>query len=692
MKTLSSVLLGTACLAASLYAETSAPYPLDPMHVTGAPPMRLPQQAPFNLPLTQSTEELSRILATLPGVSFASRGPHGGEPVIRGLGWERVKTDFNGLSLHGACPSRMDPPASHLHGAAAQNIDIDVMAPSVTHGPGGLAGRIRVDTEIQWNPDQPLPLQSTLLLQAASQGKARGVHASTQGETHRSAARIEAAVSRQGDLFAGDGTRVPANRDVQKFGADGSHLATDDLTLRFAWRWIDETDVSFPSLPMDTRYSEIDLFTLGTRWQPSTETLREVDLQVGLQRVDHLMDNRDKPNRPMMEASTPATADTLNGRVLTRWNLLHGEFRTGMDAYRLEREATRTRKMSATGMTFRDPIWPDLEETQYGVFNEWEGDLTEGLTLRAGLRIDHITSSANDTGLMVMPGPGAGRMSLREAYTRYGGASSADPDQDFTLLSGNLQMTQNLHEDWTLTAGMARIASAPNQTQLYQGFGARPGGFGVGNPDLNPEIKHQIELRTDGAIGIHRIGLAAHAARVSDYLLTTTLDRIDITGDGMPNRILGTRNVDATLVGAEASLILDLPGDFSMPMHLAWLRGENRDDKRPLPEMPPLEGQAALRWERSTLLEVGIRFAGSQDRIDPDFGENATPGFAVLHLRASRELAPGWMLEAGIDNLLNKTYNEHLTREAVLAGGDLRPGDEIPAAGRSFQLALRATW
>lgn len=692
MNSFSAALFGAVCLTAPLFAQDTAPHTLTPLTVTGLTPAPLPPQTLTGGPLASSPLELGQALNNLPGLSIAARGPHGGEPVIRGLGWERVKTDFNGLSLHGACPSRMDPPASLLNPATARIVEVDLMAPSVLHGPGGLGGRIRVNTELTWDPADPAPAAGTLLLHAASQGKARGLQTEVQSETPTTAARAEAAISTQGDLFAGDGTRIPARRDVRNLGADTAWRPAEDLTLRFAWRWIEEKDVDFPALPMDTRFSEMDLFTLGSRWTPQNQTLREIDLRIGLQTLDHLMDNRDKPNRPFMEASTPTTSDVLNGRLLSRWHLAGGELRAGLDAARVEREATRTRRMTATGMTFRDPIWPGLIEDQTGLFSEWEGTPNPDLTLRAGLRLDHIISKADNTHLMVMPGPGAGRLSLRQAYIRYGGAGQADPDQDFTLLSGNLRLTRALPEAWTLTAGLARIASAPNQTQLFQGFGARPGGFGVGNPDLEPEIKHQIELRADGSLGPHRLGVAAHAARIDDYLLSTTLARIDITGDGMPNRILGTRNVDATLVGAEASLVLDLPGAFSLPVDLAWVRGENRDDDRPLPEIPPLEGQASLRWEQGTLLEFGVRFAARQDRTDPAFGEDATPGYAVLHLRARREILPGWTLEAGIDNLLDKTYNHHLTREAVLAGGDLAPGDEVPAAGRSLHLALRAEW
>ena len=55
-------------------------------------------------------DNVGEILAEMPGVSALKRSASGTEPVIRGLGWERVSTQIGSLPLYGACPARMDPP------------------------------------------------------------------------------------------------------------------------------------------------------------------------------------------------------------------------------------------------------------------------------------------------------------------------------------------------------------------------------------------------------------------------------------------------------------------------------------------------------------------------------------------------------------------------------------------------------
>ena len=681
--------LTLAVSATTLFAG-QPPAVLPPYRVR-EPATAFPGTPPQPQSLRDSQEELSRFLSSLPGVSFAARGPSGGEPVLRGLGWERVRTDFNGLSLHGACPARMDPPAALLSAASLQWVEVDLGAGSVTDGPGGLGGRIRVSTRPDWNPQDPRPPLLRTGVAVESNLDRIALNALGRKETEQVSVTLSGSWSTQDDYTSGDGTRVPASRELREIGADGSLRLQDPLLLDFALRRIEERDVDFPALPMDSRYIDINLLTLNLRWMPDGERLTAVELRGGVQQVDHLMDNRDRPNRRMMEAFNPTTSDTYSTRLLSRWTAGKGELRLGADASRLEREATRRRILTSTGMTFRDPIWADLKEEQAGLFAEWEGPVQEGLTLRTGVRLDYVDSRMGQPNLRTMPGPGAGPMTLADAFTRFGESTSGRTANDDTLVSGNLALRQQLSEDWTATLGFSRVAAAPNLSQRYDGFSARPGGFGLGNPDLNPEVKHQIELRFDGEHADHRFGVAVHAARVDDYIKPTLIGHRDITGDGMMNPIFSHRNVDAVLYGFEMGADIQLVERLRLPVQLGLTRREERGGGA-LPEIPPLEGSAALRWEGPAFVQFGVDFVARQTRIDPDFGERETAGYALTHLRIGADVRPGLRIEAGVENLFDTDYARHLTRDAVMAVGDLRPGDRIPGPGRSFTLALRAEW
>jgi outer membrane receptor protein involved in Fe transport len=61
----------------------------------------------------------------------------------------------------------------------------------------------------------------------------------------------------------------------------------------------------------------------------------------------------------------------------------------------------------------------------------------------------------------------------------------------------------------------------------------------------------------------------------------------------------------------------------------------------------------------------------------------------VWHLRGRINVVRFLAIEAGIENLFDKDYHEHLTREAAVPVGDLARGDEIPQPGRAFGVQLR---
>ncbi|MFQ5584397.1 MAG: TonB-dependent receptor domain-containing protein [Calditrichia bacterium] len=98
---------------------------------------------------------------------------------------------------------------------------------------------------------------------------------------------------------------------------------------------------------------------------------------------------------------------------------------------------------------------------------------------------------------------------------------------------------------------------------------------------------------------------------------------------------------------------------------MAYTRGQNLEWDKPLPEIPPLEAKLTFRYTYPGGLfwiEADGRFAARQERISKSFGETETPGFTVYNLLAS--IKPWHFLElhAGVRNIFNKTYYEHLNR------------------------------
>lgn len=686
-------IVGAATVVSAVSAQPLETHTLAPMKVQNR---ALPEtELSTTLSLAQQDQELGEPLSTLPGVALRYLGAEAGEPVLRGLGWERVITQYNGLDLYGACPSRMDPPISLFNAASLKSVLVELGPPSVIYGPLATGGRILLSDELTFSESGEKTYAGSASGTLGSNGKNRAGIVTAGGANKNQAWQVHVGAEKAEDYFSGNGTRVPAHGESQDASAQFKTQWSEEWILDLNTRWIYDKDIEYLSLPMDTRHSKTNLYNGKIQWVPAAENLKELSFRAGAGTVDHLMDNRDKANRMMMQASTPSTSDSYNAGLLARWNLQGGELRSGIDASTLKRNALRTRKITSTGMTFQDPIWPDVTREQAGIFGEWEGDISDHLNLRAGARLDQVRSDAGKAGAMIMPGPGYGKTTVNDAWQTVGGSTTDNPDQEDTLVSGNVVLSTSLCENWIGQIGLGRTEAAPNLTQRYLSFGPIPGGYGIGTPSLKPETKYEIELRTEGQMGQHQVGLAAFAARINDYLLPTTLITLDVNGDGVEDRIKGTVNQDAEMWGLEAAAHLNFNQGISSPLSLSWVRGQTTEGND-LPEIPPLNILAALRWEgtqaEKPYAEFGLRFAYRQDHIDPAFGENETPSFTVFHLRGGVEVLQGWRIEVGIENLFNREYHEHLTREVLLPTGDLAAGDEVPSPGRSFILSTRFNW
>ena len=632
-------------------------------------------------------------LEEVPGIWAVRRGASATEPVIRGLGYERVVTQLGHLPLFGACPARMDPPVTYFHAHLADQVLVSKGLPSVTLGPAGTGGRIVIDPDYERGPDEEPGFGGWA---AAGGDSARGGYtagAGFQGGT--SSIDYSGAVEMidYGDYESAEGVEVPATQE------GWSGRLTFGLRPREGHRWwnalyrIQEDAVDYPSLPMNLVDSAVWTYSTGYRVEmPTGGSLRRIEASFGYAGVDHLMNNEGKPNRGMMEAESDTESTTLSGLLRADFELGEGNVLTaGADYHDLARDGIRERFLVGPGQTFYDRIWPDTSQNDLGGFAELSVSLADRWSLRAGARLDRVESDAR-----AVDEPSLQGRTVRENYVRFYGEEAADVAAGETLPSANLVLRWQPREGFEAHAGAGYTTRAAGMTERYFAFAPAPGGYQLGNPTLDAEKKIELDLGASWKQELFVVFASVYNHCIRDYILQTAIDEQDINGDGTEDLIRGFVNTDARFFGAEAGAVVAPFEHWSFPLSLAWVRAEDRDSGQPLPEIPPLEGRAAARADYGERhpwwCELGGRFVDAQTRIDETFPENETPGFAVWHLRGGVEIADWLQLRAGIENLFDKEYHEHLTREAALPVGDLMAGDEIPAPGRGFYLSLRSTF
>ncbi len=180
---------------------------------------------------------------------------------------------------------------------------------------------------------------------------------------------------------------------------------------------------------------------------------------------------------------------------------------------------------------------------------------------------------------------------------------------------------------------------APTLNQLYSpGFG----GLFAGNPLLDPERSRSVEVGADFALTTDaKLSLRAYRNDVRDL--------IDFSG-GETFQAINIQRV--RIDGVEADTNFQL-GAYELSANATWQDAENRDTHSPLLRRP--DRKASLILDRRFDGGVRIGLEGHAASSRPEFG-GELPGYGLLSLRGSVPLSDTLVLDARIENLLDRNY------------------------------------
>jgi iron complex outermembrane receptor protein len=627
------------------------------------------------------------LLRGLAGVSLGRMGGHGLEPRIRGLGESNLNILIDGAYIHGGCPNRMDPPTSFAATGGFDRITVVKGVQSLRYGTGGSAGTVLFERQTPLpGGDRPWRTEASAGYGSWSAGPELGLNAIYARESFYLRADAE---SRRLDSYEdGSGEIVRSafeSRVTSLMVGVGDHRRG---LLEVGYERSRTDDALFGGAGMDSPYDRGETYRLKLRREEVVGPWSDLQADLFLSRVDHLMDNYSlRPLVAPMAMRVPTTSDTVGGRASGRLGIGDRLLLTlGLDYQRNERRALRYAGPNAAQVTMLQSVmWPDAELVQAGLFVEGDRSLGRDARVRFGVRLDAFEASADQSDLA----PAGRNLSPNQLYELYYGRTAA-PWSD-TGVSALLRYELSLGPGWTLFTGVSRRLGAPDATARYLGAGsADPSRRWVGNPALDVAAHHQIDLGIAAATQRRSWSATAFLDRVDDFALR---DRArSQPGILLSDRASIYRNVDALLVGLEMDGRWAPSDTVTLRGNAAWVRGDNRTDDRPLAQMPPLQGIAAADLARGPWRSTAaVRWALEQDRVDDDprtgsgldFGP--TPGHTVLDLQVARTLGRGLEVLAGIDNLFDETYADHLSRGNLFDPDPVR----VNEPGRAAWLRLR---
>ena len=585
-------------------------------------------------------------LQTIPGFSAVRSGGTNGDPVFRGQFGSRLPLLTNGMQMLGACPGRMDTPSSYI---APETFDVLTLIKgpqTVLWGPGASAGVVRFERE---RPDFAAgPVNFTASLLGASAGR-NDQNADLAAGNDHFYARISANHSRGQDYKDGDGTSIPSGWN--KWNADAALGWTPDAdTLVELSAGAGDGWARSAARGMDGTQFRRDSLGLRLQKQNITPWLSKVEAQIYRNEADHLMDNfqrRPLPPGKMAMASNVKRVVT-GGRIaatLQPTPALTADI--GLDLQRNTHEGR-----SGMGMSYLNKPWVrDAKFANLGLFSELRWQAAPSTLWVGGLRLDRA-----------------------QAWDYRNPASTHKRDES-ALPSGFVRWEQTLASGATTYVGLGHVQRFPDYWELISGK--------AGNvfATLEPEKTTQLDVGANWKGQNWQFWTSAYVGMVRDFIL------FDYASN--PSK---ARNIDARTAGFELGGSYKLAPAWTAQATVAYTWGSNRSDGTALPQMPPLEARLGLDYAQGPWTAGALwRLVAAQHRYTQDQGNvvgrdmGASSGFGVLSLHASYRVQRQLKITVGVDNLLDKTYAEHLNL-AGNAGFGFPANTRLNEPGRTLWL------
>ncbi|MDH1633223.1 TonB-dependent copper receptor [Pseudomonas mosselii] len=575
-------------------------------------------------------------LKTIPGFSVIRAGGTNGDPVLRGMFGSRLNILTNGGMMLGACPGRMDAPTSYISPETYDRLTVIKGPQSVIWGPGGSAGTILFEREPEKFGELGSRVNGSVL--AGSNGRFDKVLDAAAGGS-LGYVRFIGNQSHSDDFEDGNGDTVPSRWD--KWNGDVSLGWTPDAdTLLELTAGKGDGEARSAGRGMDG--SQFKRESLGLRFEKSNlgEVLDKVEAQVYYNYADHVMDNytlRTPSGTGMMGMPMVSNVDrrTMGARIKATWRWADVQLISGIDA-----QTNEHRQRGGMGIDAHKgkPWTKDADFHNYGAFGELTWYATGEDRLVTGARLDR--ASARDF--------------------RKGSATEGDTRAD-TLPSGFVRYEHDLAAiPATTYIGLGHTQRFPDYWELFSPKRA-PAGSVNAFDGIKPEKTTQLDFGIQYRDERLEAWASGYVGQVRDYIL------FDYQRNMMGSLTSQAQNIDARIMGGELGAAYKLTENWKADATLAYAWGKNSSDGKALPQMPPLESRLGLTYSRD-VWSVGAlwRLVAEQNRIAQNQGNvvgkdyDTSSGFGVFSLNGAYKINNNLKLSAGVDNLFDKAYAEHL--------------------------------
>jgi len=604
--------------------------------------------------VAQTSADVAQALSNnVPSIDMSRRSGIANDIFIRGQKRDNITVEVDDAKIYGACPNRMDPPASHIVANQIQTIEV-IEGPYDVTSFGVLSGGVKIKTKA---PSQKEQAQLHMGFGSWNYNKF-GVDA--QGGTKKVRFNLTASMessdqykdgnsnslAQQVDAYAGTNPLLQGVKyktqyhDMQAYSKKSamaklfiSTLQNQELRLSVTANRSD--NIMYPNSKMDAIYDDSNLYNVEYNIDAINSIYQNINIKYYHSDVDHPMgtDYRNSSNTmPVMTNWLQTNMDGIklnNLFVFDQYKVLFG-----LDASNRQWDGHYEKDYSAAAMGYRKSI--DRSVTKNRALFVKTNTHYGALDVEVGARYDDTTIT-NDT---------------------YNG-------NDYQSFGANLIGTYHFNRANTLALAVGQAYRVPDARELY--FVGKTGNL-VGTPNLDQVRNQEVDLSYNFDGDDYNFKVKTFYSMLDNYIYIKKGVAVNAFS-----------NIDATLYGAELSGSYYLNDDMTLDFSLAYKRGKKDtplagQTDTDLADIAPLRGKLALNYEYARNSLAMVEFQGSKrwDTIDSDNGEQVLAGWGIINAKIKHAINKQFDFTVGVNNLFNKTYaksNTYADLTLVTAGG-----------------------
>ncbi|MBM3994725.1 MAG: TonB-dependent receptor [Planctomycetes bacterium] len=715
---------GTGIL--QVQAESRPEEPIERKEKVGGPGANVVQPTPTP---SANPQDLFSSAAGSQGVEIQRRSPLVGDPRIEGLHFGQIVTQADGAYWF---PARvdLDTVISKLNADNIRDIVVIRGPYSVRHGPGFSFLDIETTPTFRSKSGCFEAYGSSAVVYRTNGDGWQGTQ-NLWGGNADWGFRLSYDLLSAGDYAAGNGTRLPStynNHFVDfAFGIDLS--PTSQFEIKYVH--VLQSNVLLPGLltginrlttdAVNARFEATkgdwyDRFVFDA-WMNTTQfngdsansaTRRQIPILDNIFTTASITDAKGNVRTNFfpvrLDINTDGNAVAFGAREITTWGALDG-FNVSLGAdvrvfanYYNELDAFNISLLQPNAQPANLGI-PNARQIDTGILLDSSIPVGERYLFKVGARIDMVNTRFIEFGRNV---------DTADYLARVGDTQG---DKNFFLYSGYAMGEYKVTPDWSVQSSYGYAQRPPTLTELYAGgafLGMIQNGLNsiYGNPELNKEQIHQINLGTTANYEFFRTGFNAYYAFLPDYITYDSLGaftvdtKINGAGDGFVgttpiNRLRFVNTRLATLYGFDFFSEAKVAPWLTPFASLSFVEGWDQSRDTALPGIAPLSARLGLRVHEPETkprwaVEYFARVVADQDlfansTVDPRLalGEQRTGGFVVHNLRGYWNVSEKVLVHAGLENFGNRNYREHL---------DLRTGFGVLQPGINFYVGMKMSY